>query len=833
MNRLRGIALAALSVAAFTETGRSWAQTYVDVTPGAAGVIASTNDGNVPANTVDGSLTTRWSANGDGQWLELDLGAVRTIGYVTAAIYSGNTRQSVFDIQVSSGGGTWTTVWSGSSSGTTTALETYNFTDVAGRWVRYLGHGNSVNAWNSVNELRAFAAAASYVEVTPGGAGVIASTNDGNVPVNAVDDSLATRWSANGDGQWLELDLGSVRTVGYVKAAIYSGNTRQSVFDIQVSGGGGLWTTVWSGSSSGTTTALETFDFPDAGGRWVRYLGHGNSVNAWNSVNEIQVFALSGGSTPTPTPTSTPVSVTPTPTPTPTPTLTPTPSLTCKSTLDNGGPASTWAFWNASGQQLSYKTLATLYRYDGTTYAGGSDQIMDFSHAGYRGGGVALPAVSTKVTLSPAASGDDTPRIQAALDQVAAMPLDSGGIRGAVVLTAGTYRLDGTLTFAVSGVVLRGAGSGTTGTLLDLGAASHTAFAINGAGTRTLGAATAITNTYLAVGSRNLTVASTAGLSVGTPVAVIRTSTAGWIEHMSMHDLLRNGAPQTWLSATSQMVTERRITAISGTQLTLDAPVSDSIDTRYVSGQVAPYTYSARISQVGIEGLRVLGRATPQGYKMLSMDAVTDSWVKNLYGRDLRSGLSVNDSASRITVDSVTLDHTYADTAGAAPSDYNLSGTQTLVVRCKSLNATGWFHAITGGSDTGPVVILDFQGTGGSPIQPHQRWATGLLTDRANITGGAVEYIDRGNLGSGHGWTMGWGVSWNSQAKINLQRPPGSMNWAIGNVGTIGTSTEYGSGDTLPLGIYESHGTNVSPSSLYLAQLCSRLGPSALTNIGY
>lgn len=80
---------------------------------------------------------------------------------------------------------------------------------------------------------------------------------------------------------------------------------------------------------------------------------------------------------------------------------------------------------------------------------------------------------------------------------------------------------------------------------------------------------------------------------------------------------------------------------------------------------------------------------------------------------------------------------------------------------------------------------------------------------------------------------MGWGVAWNSRGKINLQRPPGSMNWAIGNVGTIGTSTEYGTGEPMPHGIYESHGANVTPSSLYLAQLCARLGPQALTNIGY
>jgi F5/8 type C domain-containing protein len=132
----------------------------------------------------------------------------------------------------------------------------------------------------------------SYVEVTPAGAAVTASTNDGNIPANTVDNSLTTRWSANGDGQWLQLDLGSARTVGYVKVAVYNGNARSNIFEIQVSSTGSSWTTVWSGQSSGTTTAEQTYEFTDVSARWVRYLGHMNTVNGFNSVTEVSVFAV-------------------------------------------------------------------------------------------------------------------------------------------------------------------------------------------------------------------------------------------------------------------------------------------------------------------------------------------------------------------------------------------------------------------------------------------------------------------------------------------------------------------------------------------------------------
>jgi hypothetical protein len=42
----------------------------------------------------------------------------------------------------------------------------------------------------------------------------------------------------------------------------------------------------------------------------------------------------------------------------------------------------------------------------------------------------------------------------------------------------------------------------------------------------------------------------------------------------------------------------------------------------------------------------------------------------------------------------------------------------------------------------------------------------------------------------------------------------------------------FGSGPKLAEGIADSHGTQVTPQSLYLAQLRERLGTQALKNIG-
>lgn len=119
---------------------------------GSSAVSASAHDGNVPANTVDGKTSTRWSANGDGQWIRYDLQALKTVSFVKVAWHSGSSRKSGFEVQVSSDGRTFTTVMNGQSSGSTTALETYDFTDVQARYVRIIGHGNTSNTWNSITE---------------------------------------------------------------------------------------------------------------------------------------------------------------------------------------------------------------------------------------------------------------------------------------------------------------------------------------------------------------------------------------------------------------------------------------------------------------------------------------------------------------------------------------------------------------------------------------------------------------------------------------------------------------------------------------------------------
>src|SRR6266550_4012641 len=120
---------------------------------------------------------------------------------------------------------------------------------------------------------------------------VVASANHGNLPQNTLDNSLATRWSAQGDGQWIRYDLGAIVDMDRVAVAWYLGDSRIAYFDIEVSWDAGFWWRVFSGQSSGQTLQPEIYAFPRTSARYVRIVGHGSSQSAWNSITEVAIVA--------------------------------------------------------------------------------------------------------------------------------------------------------------------------------------------------------------------------------------------------------------------------------------------------------------------------------------------------------------------------------------------------------------------------------------------------------------------------------------------------------------------------------------------------------------
>jgi hypothetical protein len=497
-----------------------------------------------------------------------------------------------------------------------------------------------------------------------------------------------------------------------------------------------------------------------------------------------------------------------------------------------------------------------------TTPAG--DKIIDFSYAGYRGGGVTLPDVPVKIRIEPSGNGkDDTKLIQDAIDKVAAMPLNNG-FRGTVLLAPGSFTCSKSISLSADGIVLRGSGSGSgnSSTTINMTGDRHIAIIIGTQKNRSSNVQsnefvdpndtpeklatsdgkikTQIADAYVPAGAITFSVADASGFKAGDVIAISRPTTAAWIKFMEMDNLKRDGKPQTWIPLARTGVQERTITSISGNKITIDFPVTDSYDSKYLNPPgttVIKVNPSKVISNIGVEHLNIQCPAIETDYAHALYSAIrvggNDCWVKDVFCNETMNSTTL--AGKRITMQNVIIKHTYPNLGASKPSDFSIEGSQILIDRCKVTGDNEYF-VWTSSLESGPNVVLNSVFNGhGSRIQPHQRWATGLLIDNCKVPDGGIDFINRGVAGSGHGWTMGWGVMWNCQAKtFIIQNPPGVLNWAIGCIGArMQTARLFDTAPILGEGIIDSHSTHVAPQSLYLAQLQERLGAKALKNIGY
>ncbi len=490
----------------------------------------------------------------------------------------------------------------------------------------------------------------------------------------------------------------------------------------------------------------------------------------------------------------------------------------------------------SDGKRLQYG----LYSEHGATKA--RNIVPDFSRAGYRGGGVSLPtrsSIPAREILEPNAEGDDYPRIQAAIDAVAAWPADSRGQRGAVLLRRGRYTVSQTLIIRSSGVVLRGEGRGADGTVIRSGVSNHQGKIIDvGEHEERIpredrdARRTTIAMDYLPVGAMRIQVESTAGYRVGDTVAIARTPNARWLGPDGI-----NTARYGWTTRDYAMYYERVVSAVSHDTLTLDAPIVDAIETGFGGGSVYR-TDPIRISQVGIEDLRLEGKpetGTANGtadtgpFTGIRFGGVRDSWIRNVTVRYVSHGFVTRSGAHFNTIEDIAyLDPRYGETEGARRYVFLYEGNSAfnLIQRC--YNRGGRHTFVVGAQVPGPNVFLDCVAEGDSNDSgPHHRWSTGILYD--NTKGYMLRAQNRRFSGSGHGWAGAQQMFWNTEHVVYVvQSPPFAINWSVGQVGNIAPGKFP---PEEPAGIVESSGQVVQPRSLYLQQLRDRLGEEAVMNV--
>lgn len=133
-----------------TPTGGSGALLLSQGQPATASSVQAA--GYPASNAVDGNLSTRWSsAFSDPQWLEVDLGATHSISKVVLDWETAYAK--AFQIQTSTDGTTWTTIYSTTTG--TGGTQTLNVTG-SGRYVRMYGTVRATGYGYSLWEFQVF-----------------------------------------------------------------------------------------------------------------------------------------------------------------------------------------------------------------------------------------------------------------------------------------------------------------------------------------------------------------------------------------------------------------------------------------------------------------------------------------------------------------------------------------------------------------------------------------------------------------------------------------------------------------------------------------------------
>ena len=490
---------------------------------------------------------------------------------------------------------------------------------------------------------------------------------------------------------------------------------------------------------------------------------------------------------------------------------------------------STWVYPSSRGN--------LLYQLDER-----GQRVTDFSNCGYKGGGEPLPNVSTQIDqsrwvfLSPG-DGDDTARIQSAIDTVSSKSADTNGWRGVVYLNAGEYQIGSTILITNSGIVLKGAGSSsTTGTRLRATAASqYTLVSVTGSGNRSTVSGTTrnLNQPLVPSGTRSFSVDSTAGLSVGNTLIIYRPSTTNWISDIGMDQLLLdpNTGNTPWYAGTKDLSFDRVITRIDGNWITVDAPLPQTFETKYGGGKIWRYTWTGRIQQVGIEdlyGFSDYAGSTDENHSwiFISMANIQNGWVRNIISQYFAyAAVQTSDGAKWITVtDSQCLDPISIITGGRRYSFDIDAGELCLFVN--NYARQGRHNYVFGSLVPGPnAFVHGVADASYADAGPHHRWSTGGLFDNISINGDELNAQNRGNMGTGHGWSGAYMTMWNSVATaFRVRNPSGARNWLIGSIGSILPSKAPVGLD--PEGTYDSSGTGgkaVYPHSLYYGQLQQRL----------
>jgi hypothetical protein len=476
--------------------------------------------------------------------------------------------------------------------------------------------------------------------------------------------------------------------------------------------------------------------------------------------------------------------------------------------------------------------------------------LPDFSYAGYHNGIREIPSAIVVKEISPV-SGDNTAHIQSAIDEVGNLPVNAAGLRGAVLLKAGKYEINGTIKVDKSGIILRGEGNGASisnSTLLSakgnspaqrdvviLGNSSSNKWT-----TKISNSQQNIIDDIVPVGAMSFSVASAMPYQVGDLIAIYHPCSENWLAAINYGGVPQSAVDEQWTVNQYPIIFHRYITAISNNQISIDAPVFYTLNKSLSQSYIYKIGGTISLQEIGIENLRIEidsqgGTDEEHAWQSIRFRSVENCWAKNVVTKGFGQSGFITESCTRTTIEDCEAIDPVSQIEGERRYNFNTYIHSQLILFKNCYAREGRHNYVSNGTSTvSGIVFLNCISEGVYNVnEGHRHWTQGMLFDghqEVNLNNRTNKFVlglyNRMDNGTGHGWSAVQSVLWNCDVTkngiIGLQKPPTSQNYAIGCTadkitGKLISSTDF------PIGYVEAKDSPVSEiPSLYIAQLNDR-----------